>query len=335
VSAPLLEVSNLRTSFHTGDGVIQAVNGVSFSLEAGYTLGIVGESGCGKSVTSLSILKLLPARTARIEEGSSIKFNGEELTTKSNREMYEIRGNKIAMIFQDSMTSLNPVLTIEKQMAEGFVIHQKISRAAAVHKSVEMLRKVGIPSPELRIKQYPHQLSGGMRQRVMIGMALSCNPGLLIADEPTTALDVTVQAQILDLMRQLKRDFNAAIILITHDLGVVAGMADYILVMYSGYVMEYAAKKALFTQPLHPYTEGLLKSIPRLDRNTGELHIIKGVVPSLSNLPPYCVFADRCPCAQDICFKGRPELYAVEHGNVRCFRYAPGRSSVGEALTCP
>jgi oligopeptide/dipeptide ABC transporter ATP-binding protein len=335
VSIPLLEVTNLRTSFYTDDGIVRAVDGVSFSVEAGSTLGIVGESGCGKSVTSLSILKLLPARTACIEEGSSIKYNGEELITKSNREMYEIRGNKIAMIFQDSMTSLNPVLTIEKQMVETFVIHQKISRGKAVRKAVEMLRKVGIPSPELRIKQYPHQLSGGMRQRVMIGMALSCNPGLLIADEPTTALDVTVQAQILDLMRQLKRDFNAAIILITHDMGVVAGMVDYILVMYSGYVMEYAAKKALFTKPLHPYTEGLLESIPRLDRNTRELHVIKGVVPSLSNLPPYCVFADRCPYAEAICFKGRPELYAVESEKVRCFRYAPAGSSFNEAVKCP
>jgi oligopeptide/dipeptide ABC transporter ATP-binding protein len=335
VSIPLLEVSNLRTSFYTGDGLVRAVDGVSFSLEAGHTLGIVGESGCGKSVTSLSILKLLPARTARIEEGSSIKFNGEELITKSSREMYEIRGNKIAMIFQDSMTSLNPVLTIEKQMAESFIIHQKISRGEAARKAVEMLRKVGIPSPELRIKQYPHQLSGGMRQRVMIGMALSCNPDLLIADEPTTALDVTVQAQILDLMRKLKQDFNAAIILITHDMGVVAGMADYILVMYSGYVMEYAAKKALFTRPLHPYTEGLLESIPRLDRNAGELHIIKGVVPDLSNLPPYCVFADRCPYARGICFKDRPDLYAVEGGEVRCFRYAPAGGTVNEVAHVP
>jgi oligopeptide/dipeptide ABC transporter ATP-binding protein len=335
VPIPLLEVSNLRTSFYTGDGIVRAVDGVSFSLDAGHTLGIVGESGCGKSVTSLSILKLLPSRTARVEEGSSIKFNGEELTTKSSREMYEIRGNKIAMIFQDSMTSLNPVLSIEKQMTETILIHQKISRGEARRKAVEMLRKVGIPSPELRIKQYPHQLSGGMRQRVMIGMALSCNPGLLIADEPTTALDVTVQAQILDLMRQLKRDFNTAIILITHDLGVVAGMADHILVMYSGYVMEYAAKKALFIKPLHPYTEGLLKSIPRLDRNAGELHVIKGVVPSLSDLPPYCVFADRCPYAEKICFEGRPELYALDGGAARCFRYAPAGSSPGEAVKCP
>jgi oligopeptide/dipeptide ABC transporter ATP-binding protein len=331
---PLLEVSNLWTSFYASEGITRAVNGVSFSLEAGRTLGIVGESGCGKSVTALSILKLLPLRTARIEEGSSIKFNGEELVIKSNREMYEIRGNKIAMIFQDSMTSLNPVLTIERQMAETLVIHQKISRGEAVRKAVEMLRKVGIPSPELRIKQYPHQLSGGMRQRVMIGMALCCNPDLLIADEPTTALDVTVQAQILDLMRQLKQDFNTAIILITHDMGVVAGMADYILVMYSGYVMEYAAKKALFTKPLHPYTEGLLESIPRLDRNARDLHVIKGVVPSLSNLPPYCVFADRCPYAEEICFKDRPELYAAEGAEVRCFRYAPIHSSAQEAVKC-
>ncbi|GHT71617.1 ABC transporter ATP-binding protein [Spirochaetia bacterium] len=322
MAVPVLEVSNLRTSFHTEEGMLCAVDGVSFTVEAGHTLGIVGESGCGKSVTSLSILKLLPRRTARIEQGSSVKLKGEELTTKSNRAMCDIRGNKIAMIFQDSMTSLNPVLTIEKQMVETFLTHQKIKKDEARRRSVEMLRKVGIPSPELRIGQYPHQLSGGMRQRVMIAMALSCSPDLLIADEPTTALDVTVQAQILELMQQLKQDFNTAILLITHDMGIVAGMADHILVMYSGYVMEYADTKSLFSRPLHPYTEGLLQSIPRLDQRVEELHVIQGVVPSLLHLPPYCVFAERCPYAGKICFRKRPDLFKAGDAQVRCFRHS-------------
>jgi oligopeptide/dipeptide ABC transporter ATP-binding protein len=249
-------------------------------------------------------------------------MKGEELTTKSNRAMCDIRGNKIAMIFQDSMTSLNPVLSIEKQMVEVFLTHQKITQREAKKRSIDMLRKVGIPSPELRITQFPHQLSGGMRQRVMIAMALSCSPDLLIADEPTTALDVTVQAQILELMQKLKQDYNTAIILITHDMGIVAGMADHILVMYSGYVMEYADGKGLFSRPLHPYTEGLLQSIPRLDQNVDELYVIKGVVPNLRHLPPFCVFAERCPYAFDLCFKKRPGLYTVEERQVRCFRYS-------------
>ena len=318
----LLEVNNLRTSFHTEEGPLRAVDGISFSVEKGSTLGIVGESGCGKSVTSLSILKLLPHRIGWIEKGSSVKFKGEELTGKTNREMCDIRGNKIAMIFQDSMTSLNPVITVERQMVETFMAHGTMKKDEARKRSIEMLRRVGIPSPEMRIGQFPHQLSGGMRQRVMIAMALSCSPDLLIADEPTTALDVTVQAQILELMQELKRSLNTAIILITHDMGVVAGMADKILVMYSGYEMEYATAKELFSQPLHPYTEGLLKSIPSMDQQVEELHMIKGVVPSLHKLPDYCVFADRCPYTREICFQKRPALYQNGERRLRCFRHS-------------
>lgn len=320
----ILEVKNLKVTFCTDDGNLCAVNDVNFSLEPGETLGIVGESGCGKSVTSLSIMQLLPKRSARIEQNSSICLNGTELIGKTNREMSEIRGNRISMIFQDSMTSLNPVMTIGRQMIETYMRHCKISKDEARSKAVALLKKVGIPSPEVRMKSFPHQLSGGMRQRVMIAMALACEPDVLIADEPTTALDVTVQAQILECMSELKRNMNTAIIFITHDMGVVAGMADTILVMYSGYAVEYSSKKELFEKPLHPYTEGLLMSIPRLDKPEEYLHVIKGVVPSLKEVPPYCVFADRCPYAKERCRQGKPDFYQVGDRKVRCFRYESG-----------
>ena len=319
---PILEVKNLKTSFHSKNRMVRAVNGVSFSLERGKVLGIVGESGCGKSVTSLSIMKLLPTRGTEIGKDSSILLDGEELLGKTNSEMCKIRGNRIAMIFQDSLASLNPVMRIEQQMVETIMVHQHMAKHEAREKAVEMLRKVGIPSPEARLRNYPHQLSGGMRQRVMIAMALSCAPEILIADEPTTALDVTIQAQILELMLELRRDLDTSIILITHDLGVVAEMADDIMVMYAGAVVEQADVRGIFRRPLHPYTQGLLASIPRLDQPVDKLHMIKGTVPDLYNMPPGCAFADRCPFAQPVCREKMPELYPAEGHQVRCFRYA-------------
>lgn len=318
---PILEVSNLRTYFHGKDGIVPAVDGVSFSLEAGKTLGVVGESGCGKSVTALSILQLMPTAAARIEPGSSIRLRGEELLKKTPRQMCAVRGKEIAMIFQDPMTSLNPVMTVGRQMSEAFRAHEKMSRAQAWERSVEMLAKVGIPAPEARARDYPHQLSGGMKQRVMIAMALSCSPAVLIADEPTTALDVTIQAQILELMVQLKQQMNTAILLITHDMGVVAEMSDAVLVMYAGHVMEYANAKSLFQKPLHPYTQGLLASIPRMDQDVERLYTIKGNVPNLHNMPKGCCFCTRCPYASERCRAEAPETYSVEGHLVKCFLY--------------
>ena len=320
----VLDVSHLTTSFHSKSGSVTAVDDVSFQLMPGQTLGIVGESGCGKSVTSLSIMQLLPKKFGRIEAGSSIKLAGDELIGKSRRQMCQIRGKEIAMIFQDSLTSLNPVMTIGRQMSETFLIHEQISREEALKRSLEMLRKVGIPAPEERIKEYPHQLSGGMRQRVLIAMALSCRPEVLIADEPTTALDVTIQAQILELMKELKRTTNTSIILITHDMGVVAEMADYIMVMYAGKVMEQSDAPSLFREPLHPYTQGLLASIPRLDTDVEELYSIPGSVPSLSEMPTGCRFCDRCEKATERCRREAPELYTVGQRKVRCFLYEGG-----------
>lgn len=262
MAEPILEVTNLKTGFYSKQGFYNAVEDVSFSVYPGKTLGIVGESGCGKSVTCMSMLKLLPEKSARVDGGSSVKMHGQELVDKSKKEMCKIRGNEIAMIFQDSMTSLNPVMTIGRQMEEPFMVHQGLSRVQAKEKALEMLKKVGIPSPEIKMKQFPHQLSGGQRQRVMIAMALSCSPEVLIADEPTTALDVTIQAQIVRLMKQLQETSGTAIILITHDMGIVAEMADEIMVMYAGNVVEKASKRELFQEPLHPYTKGLLASIP-------------------------------------------------------------------------
>ena len=296
----LLSVRNLKTHFYTEDGIVPAVDGISFDLERGGTLGIVGESGCGKSVTSLSIMGLIPSPPGKIVDGE-ILFEGRDLTKLSEAEMRKIRGNEISMIFQEPMTSLNPVFTIGNQIMEAIMLHQKLDKAAARKKAIEMLSLVGIPSPEKRIDEYPHQLSGGMRQRVMIAMALSCNPKLLIADEPTTALDVTIQAQILDLMRDLQKELGTAIIMITHDLGVIAELVDQVVVMYTGIIVERGDVETIFANPQHPYTQGLLASIPRLDMDVERLQAIPGSVPTPGNFPKGCGFHPRCPYAKDIC----------------------------------
>jgi peptide/nickel transport system ATP-binding protein len=312
VAAPrLLEVNGLKTYFYTRDGVVRAIDGISFSVHAGETLALVGESGCGKSVTSLSILRLIPS-PGRIVAGR-LTFDGRDLRVLSEAEMRRIRGNEISMIFQEPMSSLNPVLSAGHQIAEALVVHQGLSRGEAQRRSVELLQLVRIPEPEHRVKQYPHQLSGGMRQRVMIGMALACNPRLLIADEPTTALDVTIQAQILDLMRELKAKTCAAIILITHDLGVIAETAQRAVVMYAGRKVEEASVEALFEQPRHPYTLGLMKSVPRLDKAAFDverrrLAEIPGMVPALRKIPAGCIFAPRCAFAVERCRRERPPL---------------------------
>ncbi|MBX6369975.1 MAG: ABC transporter ATP-binding protein [Rhodospirillales bacterium] len=305
----LLEIEDLRTHFFTRDGVVRAVDGVSLHVDEGETLAIVGESGCGKSITSLSILRLVPSPPGRIVSGS-IRFAGRDLLALSEAEMRKIRGNEISMIFQEPMTSLNPVLTIGRQIGETLRLHQGLDRKAALARAVEMLRLVHIPEPERRITQYPHELSGGMRQRVMIAMALACNPKLLIADEPTTALDVTIQAQILDLMRELKARIGAAIVLITHDLGVVAEMAARVVVMYAGRKVEEAPVEALFRSPRHPYTAGLLASVPKLGSSlSGEAHRladIPGTVPSLREEIVGCAFAPRCAWATELCRREAP-----------------------------
>ena len=320
--SPLLEVSGLRTEFATKKGRVVAVDGIDFTLRRGEILGIAGESGCGKSVTSLSILRLLPDY-ALIRSGR-IRMNGRNLLDLSEDRMCEVRGNEIAMIFQDPMTSLNPVLSLATQMIEPFVIHQGMTRAQGRGKALEMLKKVGIPSPEQRLDEYPHQLSGGMRQRVMIAMALSCNPQLLIADEPTTALDVTTQAQILDLMRELRNELGTAVILITHDLGVVAEMADNVLVMYAGKAVEYSSAEELFRYPKHPYTQGLLQSIPRLEEDEELLYTIPGTVPNQYQKIEGCPFRARCPKAMPICAEKEPEAYKVGSALVHCFLFAKG-----------
>lgn len=306
----LLEVVDLRTHFATDDGEFPAVDGVSFSVDAGRTLAIVGESGCGKSVTSLSIMGLVPTPPGRIR-GGSIKFEGKELVGASAREMQDLRGNGMAMIFQEPMSSLNPVFTIGEQIVEGLLRHRRISRPEAVEQALAALRKVRIPAPEQRFHDYPHKLSGGMRQRAMIAMALACEPRLLIADEPTTALDVTIQAQILELMRTLQSETGTAVILITHDLGVVAEVADDVVVMYAGRVVERAPVQELFDHPQHPYTIGLLGSIPRLDVERARLASIEGQVPSPLRRPAGCKFAERCPFAIDKCRTEDPPLLDV------------------------
>ena len=306
----LLEVVDLRTHFATDDGEFPAVDGVSFSVDAGRTLAIVGESGCGKSVTSLSIMGLVPSPPGRIR-GGSIRFEGKELLGASAREMQDLRGNGMAMIFQEPMSSLNPAFTIGEQIVEGLLRHRRISRAEAVEQALAALRKVRIPAPEQRFHDYPHKLSGGMRQRAMIAMALACEPRLLIADEPTTALDVTIQAQILELMRTLQSETGTAVILITHDLGVVAEVADDVVVMYAGRVVERAPVQELFDHPQHPYTVGLLGSIPRLDVERGRLASIEGQVPSPLRRPAGCKFADRCPFVIDVCKREDPPLRDV------------------------
>ena len=321
----LLEVADLRTHFFTRDGVVRAVAGVSFSVGQGETLAVVGESGCGKSVTSLSILRLVASPPGRIVSGS-ISFQDRDLLQLTERQMRELRGNEISMIFQEPMTSLNPVLTVGRQIGEALELHQGLRRAAALARAGEMLRLVQIPEPERRLAQYPHELSGGMRQRVMIAMALSCGPKLLIADEPTTALDVTIQAQILDLMRALKEKSGAAILLITHDLGVVAEMAERVVVMYAGRKVEEAPVEALFGRPRHPYTRGLLGSVPRLEDAVEEessrkrLAEIPGVVPSLREEMHGCTFAPRCPHAQARCREAYPPLEEKAPGHwVACW----------------
>jgi oligopeptide transport system ATP-binding protein len=302
---PLLEVKNLRTTFRTEDGPVTAVNGLSYSVDAGATLGIVGESGSGKSVTALSIMRLLSSNATVTAD--AILFNGENLLTKSEEEMRKIRGHKIAMIFQDPMTSLNPVLTIGEQIAEAVRLHLGMNKADARAKTIDMLRKVRIPAPDKRYGDYPHQFSGGMRQRVMIAMALSCDPELLIADEPTTALDVTIQAQILELMNEIQRETGSAIVLITHDLGVVAETCQNVLVMYGGNLVEYGAANTIFSDPKMPYTQGLLASLPRLDsREHQRLQPIKGQPPNLLRLPPGCAFAPRCAYRMPICAEPVP-----------------------------
>lgn len=315
----ILEVRNLQTVFKTDDGEVKAVNGVSFDVPKGKTLGLVGESGSGKSITSLSILRLID-KPGEIK-GGEILFKGKNLLDLSKKEMREIRGNKISMIFQEPMTSLNPVYTIGDQISEAFIIHQGLSKKVAMEKSVEMLKLVGIPSPEKRVKQYPHELSGGMRQRVMIAMALACNPDLLIADEPTTALDVTIQAQILELIKDLQKRLNMSVIFITHDLGVVAETCDYVAVMYCGKIVEYSDVRSLFKKPKHPYTVGLLNSLPRHDIDQEELTAIKGTVPSPKDMPAGCAFAPRCPHASAICHKKLPDLQNVDGNQVRCWIY--------------
>jgi oligopeptide transport system ATP-binding protein len=317
---PLLEVENLRTTFRTEDGLVTAVNGLSFQLGAGETLGIVGESGSGKSVTALSIMRLL-AKNATVT-ADRIAFDGESLPAKSEAEMRHIRGHKIAMIFQDPMTSLNPVLTIGEQIAEAVRLHLGLSKHDAIDRAVEMLNRVRIPAPEDRLGDYPHQFSGGMRQRVMIAMALSCNPQLLIADEPTTALDVTIQAQVLELMNELQQETGAAIILITHDLGVVAEVCRNVLVMYGGNMVEYATADEIFSNPAMPYTQGLLASLPRLDDpEDRRLEPISGQPPNLLRLPPGCAFAPRCVYRMPIC-SDPVKLYDLGDGHVaRCWLY--------------
>ncbi len=318
----LLSVRGLKTRFATRKGPVTAVDGIDFEIRKGEVIGIAGESGCGKSVTSLSILRLLPENGEM--SGGEIVMNGRDLGQLSESEMCAVRGNEIAMIFQDPMTSLNPVLDLSTQLCEPFMVHRGFSRKVAEAKALEMLVKVGIPSPELRMREYPHQLSGGMRQRVMIAMALSCSPQLLIADEPTTALDVTTQAQILDLMRDLRDETGTAIMLITHDLGVLAEMAENILVMYAGREVEYAPAWGIFQAPKHPYTVGLLRSIPRLDEDVESLETIAGVVPNQYEMPTGCRFRPRCPDAMPICGERRPDLYQVGETRVACFKYARG-----------
>jgi peptide/nickel transport system ATP-binding protein len=312
---PLLEIRDLAVSFRTDEGVVRALDGVSLELPRGKTVGLVGESGSGKSVTSLAVLGLLPRPPAVIERGS-IKFNGRELTTLSERELREVRGRHIGMIFQEPMTSLNPVFTVGFQIMEAVRAHGRVGRAAARVRAIELLERVGIPAPKERIDAYPHQLSGGMRQRVMIAIALAGEPELLIADEPTTALDVTIQAQILDLLAGLQRDFGMSVLLITHDLGVVAEHVHEVVVMYAGKIVERAPTEALFARPLHPYTRGLMQSVPSYIGNRGKARLatIPGSVPELSKLPPGCRFLDRCSRAQEDCRIEHPPLLPFAGG---------------------
>ncbi len=335
--SPLLEVRNLKTHFFTREGVVHAVDGISYTLDKGKTLGIVGESGCGKSVGAMSIMRLIPDPPGKIVEGS-ILFEGRDLVTVPEKEMPHIRGNDISMIFQDPMTSLNPVLRIGTQLTEGMRLHMGLSKKEAEDRAVELLEAVGMPDSRRRLRDYPHQFSGGMRQRVMIAMALACEPKLLIADEPTTALDVTIQAQILDLLRRLQERFGMSILLITHDLGVVAGLAEEIAVMYAGQIVEQATVEELFANPQHPYTEALLASIPRLDRvGHAQLANIPGMPPDLTHLPDGCRFGARCRQYGRLCLPTDPVLVPYGGGVpghlVACHNYRDAREEelVGHA----
>ncbi|WP_096189749.1 ABC transporter ATP-binding protein [Evansella halocellulosilytica] len=323
MAEPLLEIKNLRIHFRSDEGTVKPVNGVSFQVNEGETVAVVGESGCGKSLTSLSILGLVPS-PGEIFDGE-IRLQGRDLTKLKKNQMRKLRGNEISMIFQEPMTSLNPVFTIGNQMTEVFKIHQQLDKKNSIKKVIEMLDLVGIPEPERVVRQFPHQLSGGMRQRVMIAMALSCNPKLLIADEPTTALDVTIQAQILNLMKNLKQDFNTGVILITHDLGVVAEVADRVVVMYGGEVVEEANVSGIFDHPVHPYTRGLLSSVPKMTGAVKELGAIRGSVPTPSKMPKGCKFHPRCPLATDLCREEHPALEETSPNHFkRCFHAEGG-----------
>lgn len=315
----LLEIKNLTIHYNTDDGAVRAVEDMSLEIAKGETLGLVGETGAGKTTTALGIMQLVPNPPGKIV-GGEIIFEGEDLLKKTPAELRKIRGNKISMIFQDPMTSLNPVMTVGDQIAEVIKLHQKVNAQEALTRAQEMLEKVGIPGE--RAKDYPHQFSGGMRQRVVIAIALACNPTLLIADEPTTALDVTIQAQVLDLMKQLKVEFDTSMIMITHDLGIVADICDKVAIMYAGNVIEYTDKNRLYTQPKHPYTVGLFGSIPNIDEDEEELKPIKGLMPDPTDLPPGCPFHPRCPKAMDICSKRKPINKEIEPGHfVRCLLY--------------
>jgi oligopeptide/dipeptide ABC transporter ATP-binding protein len=321
----LLDVRNLRTYFKVLDGIVPAVDDISFSLRRGQTLGIVGESGSGKSVTALTIMRLLDIPPASLGEGSEVWFDGREILSIPIDEMRKVRGKDVAMIFQEPLTSLNPVFTVGDQIAEQVELHMRVSKKAAMDRAVESLSLVGIPSPERRVKQYPHEMSGGMRQRVMIAMGLSCEPKLLIADEPTTALDVTIQAQILELLKTIQQGPGSALLLITHDLGVVAEMVDNVIVMYTGQIVEQGTVQEVLLEPKAPYTMGLLESIPSVEKRGGRLSAIQGVVPSPFNLPPACRFEPRCPYAWDRCRTVAPDLYRAgsDGHQARCHLHTP------------
>jgi len=313
LAEPLLRVDDLKTYFYTEEGVVKAVDGVSFDVRPGEILGLVGESGCGKTVTALSIMRLVPDPPGKII-GGKVHFQGRDLLTLSEREMRSVRGKEIAMIFQEPMSSLNPVFRVGAQVAEAIILHQKVGKKEARRRTIELLDKVGIPEAENRVDEYPHQMSGGMCQRVMIAMALSCNPALLIADEPTTALDVTIQAQILALLRELQAEFHMSILLITHDLGIVAEMADNVAVMYASKIVEWAPCTDLYREPLHPYTVGLFRSLPRLEGGRKRLRVIPGTVPSPLDFPSGCKFHPRCPIAEEKCTTDEPELIDIKDG---------------------
>ena len=318
---PLLELEHLKTQFFTEDGVVKAVDDVSFKLHRGEVLGLVGESGCGKTITSLSILKLVPTPPGKIV-GGKVMFNGEDLMELSEERMRQIRGNEISMIFQDPMTSLNPVFTVKNQILENIKLHQDVSEDEALEKGIELMQMVGIPEARRRINDYPHLFSGGMRQRVMIAMALSCNPQMLIADEPTTALDVTIQAQVLDLIKDLQEDLNMAVLYITHNLGVIAEIADNVAVMYAGNIVEYTDVNTIYDKPDHPYTRALLSSIPRMDKKISRLGVIRGTVPNLITPPSGCRFHPRCPYATEKCSTPVPPYVEIEPSHFSFCHYA-------------